>query len=179
MRRTELKRSTKPIKRTALKRSTKPLKRSWIKAKPVDPEKKRKRDKDKREREKQSAFSPYWRERATLMWGKIIVKRSGGICEFTGEMVGEDGLDPHHVVHRGVHSCRTDLDNGMAIKTYDHISRADGPHGTDENLWHEWLTVNRPETEEYYQAHKSDKPVEKFDWKADCERLTEIYKGMV
>jgi len=77
MRRTELKRSTKPIKRTALKRSTKPLKRSWIKAKPVDPEKKRKRDKDKREREKQSAFSPYWRERATLMWGKIMQSANG------------------------------------------------------------------------------------------------------
>jgi len=166
------------MKRSPLKRSTKPIRRSWIKRKPVDPERRKTLDKAKRIHQKDNPFSAYWRDKATDLWSKIIRIRANGRCEYTGKPCEMGELNAHHILQRGIHEFRCDLSMGMAIKTWYHTFDKSSPHGSQSILFYQWLERYHPEKYKIWMEHKNDPLHKRWNWKEEHDRLNEIFKSM-
>ena len=95
--------------------------------------------------------STYWRNRADILWSKLIARIWKGRCAFCGE----PGRDAHHLISRRIVSIRHDPQNGIYLCPSHHrlnpyLSAHGGPVAFTEWLRgdhpeiHAWVVKTRP-----------------------------------
>ena len=152
MKRSPLKRRSKPMKRT-------PMKRERSRVLPTGTE---------------ASNSTYWKVQADKLWASLIRQWNHHTCAMCNAAEPYYHLEAHHLVNRTVGITRHNLDNGICLcKTHHALAHLD--HAAE---FHEWLKEHRHFQWTIWNGRKglpAKLPV--TTWKENYEALLALSKG--
>lgn len=121
----------------------------------------------KLELEKLNPKSKYWRDKADILWRKIVL--APGRCT---KCFSSKNLDPHHLINkRRRQDLRHDPKCGLCLCRNCHTFKDDSPH-IGSVKFDDWLKENKPKVWAWKKSQNSiPMPV---DYMAAYEKLKEI-----
>lgn len=112
----------------------------------------------------------YWRKKALKVWGEIVLRRAGYVCELSGEQA----TDPHHMLTKGAWpNYAFDLSNGIALKSSLHTFHKGSAHGDPEEFIN-LLRSKCPDKWQWMQDARRENRPRGETCKEAYERLSEI-----